>query len=262
MAKLPQHWAARNGPSVSGIGRKYQREGRAGLALPMGRPPTSALGNFPDRIHKSICEMREVNLGWGLDRIRAEWSKDPTRKDLSRSGRSRIVALLKEEGYTWLYDRYTEPPQPEKEDVATVHEEWEMGAQGVIDGSSLGQVFIINSVDGRRRLKVRIFACLDASRSNTQDYQLTLRRAFLQYGLPKRPSLDHDSVFYDKASPSPFPNTLHLWLIGRRVDVRERPHQTLYQPAGADQTPTDGNALDVRLTERRHFLNYDFPSER
>jgi hypothetical protein len=64
-------------------------------------------------------------------------------------------------------------------------------------------------------------------------------------------------------SPSPFLTTLHLWLIGQGVDVRfiddprptehnliERTHQTLYQQAVAEQTFTDGDSLDVRLTER------------
>jgi len=138
-----------------------------------------------------------------------------------------------------------------------------MDAQGAIDVATIGQVSILNIVDVRSRLKVESFPCLDTSHPNTQDYQLTLRRAFLQYGLPERLSLDHDSVFYDNASPSPFPTTLHLWLIGLGIEVRfiedppptkhnliERNHQTLYQQAVAEQTFTDGAALDVRLTER------------
>jgi transposase len=254
--------------------RKYQREGRAGLASHMGRPPTGALGSFPEPVREVIRDMREENPGWGPDTIRAEWDKDPTRRGLPQPSRSRIAAFLKEEGYTRPYERHTELPQPEKEDVEEVHEEWEVDAQGVINVSALGQVSIINAVDVRSRLKVESFPCLDTSHPNTKDYQLVLRRAFLQYGLPERISLDHDSVFYDNASPSPFPTTLHLWLISLGVDVRfiedppptehniiERTHQTMYRQAVADRTFTDGDALDVRLTERRHFLNYDLPTE-
>jgi transposase len=254
--------------------RKYQREGRAGLASHMGRPPTGALGSFPEPVRKAIREMREENPGWGPDTIRAEWDKDPTRKGLPRPSRSRIAAFLNEEGYTRPYERHTELAQPEKENVEEVHEEWEMDAQGVINVSALGQVSIINAIDVRSRLKVESFPCLDTSHPNTKDYQLVLRRAFLQYGLPERISLDHDSVFYDNASPSPFPTTIHLWLIALGIEVRfiedppptehnliERTHQTMYQQAVADQTFTDGGALEVRLTERRHFLNYDFPTE-
>ena len=72
--------------------RKYQREGRAGLASHMGRPPTGALGSFPALVRKAIREMREENPGWGPNTIRAEWDKDPTRKGLPRPSRSRIAA--------------------------------------------------------------------------------------------------------------------------------------------------------------------------
>jgi transposase-like protein len=43
--------------------RKYQHAGRAGLASPMGRPPTGALGSFPERVRQAIREMREANPG-------------------------------------------------------------------------------------------------------------------------------------------------------------------------------------------------------
>jgi hypothetical protein len=103
---------------------------------------------------------------------------------------------------------------------------------------------------------------------------LVLRRAVLQYGLPERISLDHGSVFYDNASPSPFPAIIHFWLIALGIAVRfiedppptehnliERTHQTTYQQAVADRAFTDGDALQLRLTDRRHFLNHDFPPQ-
>jgi transposase len=39
--------------------RKYQRTGRAGLASPMGRPPTGALGQFPKQIGQVVQQMRQ-----------------------------------------------------------------------------------------------------------------------------------------------------------------------------------------------------------
>jgi hypothetical protein len=44
-------------------------------------------------------------------------------------------------------------------------------------------------------------------------YQLMLRRAELSMGLPRRITLDHGTVFYENTSPSPFPTSLHLWLL-------------------------------------------------
>ena len=254
--------------------RRYQREGRSGLGSRMGRPSTGALGHFPARVREVIREMREANSGWGPDTIRVEWEKDSPHKDLPLPSRSRIAAFLKQEGYTRAYERHTELPQPKEKKVKQVHEEWEMDAQGVIDVSTVGQVSIINIVDVQSRLKVESLPCLNTSHPSTSYYQLILRRAFLQYGLPERVSLDHDSVFYDNASPSPFPTLIHFWLIALGIAVRfiedppptehsliERTHQTMYQQAIADQAFTDGDGLQQRLTERRHFLNHDFPTQ-
>lgn len=253
--------------------RTYQREGRAGLVSHMGRPATGALGTFPKCIRETICQMRDANPGWGPDTIQTELDQDPTLEGAPKPSRSRIAAFLKQEGYTRPYERHTELPQPEKKRDQEVHEEWEMDAQGVIDVPSVGRNSIINIADVRSRLKVESMPCLDTSHPSTWHYQLILRRAFLQYGLPERISLDHDSVFYDNASPSPFPTILHLWLIALGIAVRfiekpppaehnliERTHQTIYQQAVAGQTFADSDAFQRRLTERRDFLNQVFPT--
>jgi len=253
--------------------RRYEREGRSGLASCMGRPPSGALGQFPKRVREVIGEMREANPGWGPDTIGVELKKDTEFQNAELPSRSRIAAFLNQEGYTRSYERHSELPQPEKKVTQHVHEEWEMDAQGVVDVKAVGRVSIINIVDVRSHLKVESFPCVDTSHPNTQHYQLILRRAFLQYGLPERISLDRDSVFYDNASASPYPTTLHLWLIALGVEIRfiedppptehsliERTHQTIYQQAIAGQTFTDSDALQQRLTDRRNFLNHDFPS--
>ncbi len=64
-------------------------------------------------------------------------------------------------------------------------------------------------VDLFNRLKVDSSPCLDTSHLNALDYQLVLRQAFVQYGLPERISLDREGVFYDNACASPCPTTLH-----------------------------------------------------
>jgi transposase len=252
--------------------RRYQRESQSGLISCMGRPPTGALGQFP-RIREIVRGMREANPGWGPDTIGVELAKDSEFENVELPSRSRIAAFLNQEGYTRSYERHSELPQPEKKVTQDVHEEWEMDAQGVVDVNAIGRVSIINIIDVRSHLKVESFPCMDTSHPNTQHYQLILRRAFLQYGLPKCISLDRDSVFYDNTCASPYPTTLHLWLIALGVDVRfiedppptehsliERTHQTIYQQAVVGQTFTDADALQQRLSERRNFLNHDFPS--
>ena len=205
--------------------------------------------------------------------IRTELEDDLRFDGMRLPSRSRIAAFLKQENFTRKYERHSELPQPQAAEPERAHEEWEVDAQGVIKVPDLGSVSIININDLFSRLKVSSFPCMDTSHPNTLDYQVVLRRAFLRYGLPERVSLDHDSVFYDNASASPYPTTLHLWLIALGVEVRfikqkppaehsviERAHQTMNQQAVAGQTFADGSALQQSLSDRLDFLNCRFPS--
>jgi hypothetical protein len=102
---------------------------------------------------------------------------------------------------------------------------------------------------------------------------LSLRRAFLTYGLPETLTLDHGTVFYDNTTPSPFPTRLHLWLLALGVQVRftrkrcptdhaiiERTHQTMTAQALLGQTYTSHMDLWASLDERREVLNHHLPS--
>ena len=253
--------------------RRYQREGRSGLASRMGRPAIGALGQFPLEMRDTVREMREKHPGWGPLTLRTELENDRRFAAMRLPSRSRIAAFLKQEKLTRKYERHSDLPQPQAADPERAHEEWEVDAQGVIQVPDLGSVSIINVSDLFSRLKVDAFPCLDTSHPNTLDYQWVLRRAFLRYGLPERVSLDHDSVFYDNASASPYPTTFHLWLIALGVGVRfiqqqppaehsviERGHQTVHQQAVAGQAFSDGSALQQSLSDRLDFLNLRFPS--
>lgn len=252
--------------------RKYQREGRAGLFSRMGRPASGALGQFPLQLRDRIREMRRENPGWGASTIQAELEKDPYFAGIRLPSRSRIAAFLKQEKFTRKYERHSELPQPQTTVAQRRHEEWEVEGKGVIVVPALGPVSLINIGDLVSRLKVDSLPCLNTSHPSTPDYHLILRRAFAQYGLPERISLDHDSVFYDNASAAPYPTTLHLWLIALGVVVRfikkrppaehsfiERMHQTIVQQAIAGQVFTVDEALQQRLTDRVHFLNLHLP---
>jgi hypothetical protein len=217
--------------------------------------------------------MREKNPGWGAVTIQVELEDDRRFDGMKLPSRSRIAAFLKQEGFTRKYERHSDLPQPQAAEPERAHEEWEVDAQGVMKVPDLGSVSIININDLFSRLKVDSFPCLNTSHPNTLDYQMVLRRAFLHHGLPERVSLDHDSVFYDNASASPYPTTLHLWLTALDAEVRfikqkppaehsviERAHQTMNQQAVAGQTFADGSALQHNLSDRLDFLNHRFPS--
>jgi transposase len=253
--------------------RKYQREGRAGLSPKMGRPASGALGQFSTEMRQAVRQMREQQPGWGPLTIRTELEDDRRFRGKTLPSRSRLAAFLKQEELTRKYEPHQELPQPQNVEPARAHEEWEMDAQGVMTVPELGSVSIININDLFSRLKVDSLPCMDTSHPATADYQLVLRRAFLHYGLPERISLDHDSVFYDNTTASPYPTLLHLWLIALGVKVRfieqkppaehsviERGHQTVYQQAIAGQAFVDQAAIQQNLSDRLDFLNVRFPS--
>jgi hypothetical protein len=79
-----------------------------------------------------------------------------------------------------------------------------MDAQGTRRVDGIGSVSLINVIDVVSRLKVESCPRVSIPKPAAADYYVTLRRAFLTYGLPLRLSLDHDTVFFDNTTPSPF----------------------------------------------------------
>lgn len=254
--------------------RKWQHAGRSGLASHMGRPATGPLSQAAPEVREALLKMRKAHPGWGPLTLCLELEEDERFQGRevvpSRSG---AAAFLKAQELTRKYDRHSELPQPSVGVPRTPHEEWEMDAQGVMQVSPAGKVSLINICDVFSTLKVDSYPCLHKRKPSTLDYQLVLRRAFLNYGLPQRFGLDHDSVYYDNTSASPFPTLFHLWLIGLGVDVTfgdkgqptdqatvERSHQTISAQALLGQPLADGPAIQAALDERLEFLAQRYPS--
>jgi hypothetical protein len=137
----------------------------------------------------------------------------------------------------------------------------------------VGKVSLISIVDVVSRLKAESYPSLETTNPALADYQLSLRRAFLTYGLPDALTLVHGTVFYDNTTPSPFPTRLHLWLLALGVQVRftrkrcptdhaiiERTHQTMTAQGLLGQTYPSPAALWTSLDERREVLNHHLPS--
>jgi hypothetical protein len=253
--------------------RRYQHQGRAGLSRKMGRPAKGALGQFAADVSQEISKMRKAHPGWGPLTILTEMKKDARFARKRLPDRSRIAAYLKQTGAVRKYERHHELPEPKPKIIERPHQEWEVDAQGKIAIDGIGSASIVNITDVFSHLKIDSLPCLRTTHAKTQDYQLVLRRAFAHYGLPEQISLDHDSVFYDNQTASPFPTSLHLWLIGLGVAVRfihmkppaehaqiERTHQTITQQAVLGQTFADAADLQKMLTGRITFLNMDYPS--
>lgn len=147
-----------------------------------------------------------------------------------------------------------------------------MDAQGFVRVKGIGKVSTINIIDIKSRIKVE--SCPQHTRKPGQvGFMLALRRAFLQFGLPKRISLDHDAAFFQNTSTSPFPMPIHLWLIALGVEVIfirprrptdhaiiERHHQTIDNQALKGTVCSSTEVLWQKMDERREALNYRLPT--
>src|SRR5437016_14109493 len=109
-------------------------------------------------------------------------------------------------------------------------------------GGGLGKVSLITIVDVVSRLKVESYPSLETTNPALPDYQLSLRRAFLTYGLLETLTLDHGTVFYDNTTPSPFPTRLHLWLLALGIQVRFTRHPLSHRSCDhrTDSSDDDG----------------------
>jgi transposase InsO family protein len=268
--------AAALGCSIETI-RKWrriaQRRGRDGLTSHLGRPPIGPLGTLAEALRETIRHLRHDHPGWGPQTILAALRTDPRWTTTSLPSRSRVAAFLREEGLTRSYQRHSALPQAPAASLEDPHDEWQLDAQGIAAVAKVGKVCLINTVDVVSRLKVESYPSVGVNNPPTEDYFLTLRRAFLTYGLPRCISLDHGTVFYDNTTPSPFPTRLHLWLVALGVEVHftrkrcptdhaivERTHQTMTNQALIGQTWADQAELWAGLDGRREVLNTQLPT--
>jgi transposase len=254
--------------------RAYQQNGEEGLLSRMGRPQEGPLGTFPLEVRDELEKMRKAHPGWGPVTLVEELARDSRFFGLRLPSRAQVATFLKAKDLVRPYQRRAGLPPAKAPEAKQVHEEWEMDAQGAQRVDSVGQVSVVNIVDVVSRLKVNSYPHLGARGPGGRDYQLVLRVAFVEYGLPVRISLDHDSAFFDNTSASPYPSRLHLWLTALDIQVVfiqkapplehakiERNHQTMSAQAILGQTWTDRSALWQGLDQRREFLNTCYPSK-
>jgi transposase InsO family protein len=258
--------------------RKWRRRalkgGHVGLACsPMGRPATGPLSTFPQELQEALLRLRNCHPGWGPASLLVALKMDASWADQPLPSRAQIARLLKQAGLTRRYQPHHELAQPPRTHLTSPHQEWQMDAQGIMRVEGVGKVSLISIIDVVSRLKTESYPSLETTNPALADYQLSLRRAFLTYGLPEVLTLDHGTVFYDNTTPSPFPTRLHLWLLALGVQVRftrkrcptdhaiiERTHQTMTAQALLGQTYTSQTDLWASLDERRKVLNQHLPS--
>jgi transposase InsO family protein len=259
--------------------RKWRRKLQAGrgLASRMGPKKQGALSHFPPAVGGALAGWRDAHPGWGPNTLLAELRRTERLAGLGLPSRAAIGRWLHQTGRARSYQPHTPLPAPCLSPTQAAHEEWEMDARGQEKVAGIGVVSLIQVNDLFSRVKLVSFPCLLGTqraerRPTTEDYQLALRWAFSQWGLPDRLAVDHDSVFFDNRNPSPFPTRFHLWLIALGVEltfgrpgqprdqaVTERSHQTWYQQVLQGQRFSSQEELWQALQARQIFLNQHLP---
>lgn len=254
-------------------GRKW---GRAGLVSQMGRPASGALSSFPAEVTTTLLRWRQAHPGWGPLTLSKELAYHPAFAGQSVPGPASIGRFLRAKGLTKRYEVHQALPK-EAKPVGLPHEVWEMDAQGYQFIPDVGQVSLINLNDRVSHLRLLSYPCwLGKQRverhAQTGDYQTALRLAFMEWGLPRALQVDHESVFYDSKSKSPFPTPLHLWLLALGVRLHfgrharatdqgmtERSHQLWEGQVLQGAHFANWQALYDALSQRRTFLNAILP---
>ncbi len=152
-----------------------------------------------------------------------------------------------------------------------------MDARGYEYIADVGVITLINANDRLSKVKLISYPCWlgeqrAARHPTTADYQLVLRLAFTEWGMPDRLAVDRDSVFYDNLSKSPYPVRLHLWLLALGVSLvfgrpgsptergmTERSHQTWSQQVLEGPVFPYWQRLWEALQDRKRFLNECLP---
>jgi transposase len=257
--------------------RKLQRGGKESVMSHIGRPRQGPLSNYPQVMREQLKNWCKQHPGWGANTLRTELSLSETFRDQRLPSRATLARWLKKEGEVRLYEKHSHLPETPTGSTQACHEEWEMDARGYSRISNLGLVSLIDINDVHSRVKVLSYPCWVGQKRierypSTQDYQLALRLAFTEWGLPDRLSTDHDRIFFDETSKSPFPTRFHLWLLALGVDLQfgrmgrptdqgmtERSHQTWSSQVLEGAAFECYQSLWQSLEQRKIFLNTHLP---
>jgi len=264
-------------PTVRKWRRKLTQAGKGGLLSRMGRPKRGALSSYPGEMRAQLKGWCTQHPGWGAKTLREELGLSEAFQDQRLPSRAALARWLKEHGEVRLYEKHSQLPETSQRSAQRCHEEWEMDARGYSRVPTLGLISLIDLNDVYSRVKLLSYPCWVGQKQierypSTEDYQLALRLAFTEWGIPERLSTDHDRVFYDETSKSPFPTRFHLWLLALGIELQfgrmyrptdqgltERSHQTWEHQVLEGATFTCYQSLWQTLEQRKTFLNLHLP---
>jgi hypothetical protein len=248
------------------------RQGRAGLAPPIGRPPRGPRGAIAPALRDAMLHLRRAHRGWGADAILAELRTDPLWAEHPLPSRARIAAFVGHAKRTRRSNRHADLPEPAAPLERRPHAAWQLDAPGPVLVEHLGKVGLVTLIDTTSRLKVESYPGMDTTNPPREPDHLVVRRALLATGVPRHISFDRGAVFFDTTTPSPLPTRLHRWVraLGVEAGFRrgrrptdhaqlERVDQTMTLQALLGQSWSDGTAVSAGLEARRRMRNAPIP---
>jgi transposase len=195
--------------------RQYEREGRSGLASPMGRPKQGALSTFPVQLRERLRTWREAHPGWGAKTLHAELQVRERSERQPLPSIASIGRFWHEQGVVRPYEKHQNLPVAARDPAQQPHAAWEMDARGYGRIPDVGLVSLIQLNDRCSHVRLLSYPVWVGEQRcirhpTTEDYQTALRLAFTDWGLPEQLQVDHEAMFFDNKSKSPFPTRLHL----------------------------------------------------
>jgi hypothetical protein len=242
----------------------------------MGRAKSGLLSSFSPLITEAINIYRPGSEGWSAEVIAVELSLDARFRDIPQPSVSSIHKYLSKRGKSKRQTKHSPLPVSSDIPISTrPHKLWQMDSEGTKPVKGVDWVAQINVKDTGSTAFVMSYPCVLKTANNhpkLDDYQRTLRLAFMEWGLPEYLQTDHESIFFDNNSKSPYPTSFHLWLIGLNIDLRftpfgkpqkqgmvERSHQTMHNQTAGRHFDTQAAMFEF-CQQRRQFLNAHFPS--
>ena len=257
--------------------QRGREKGRAGLVSQMGRPKKGAMSSYPEEMRTTLLTLRQTHEGWGPATLVIELGKDSRFAGCKLPSQASVARFLKEQELVKKQEKHAELPKSQLYPANAPHEVWQMDAKGYDKVEGVGMVMLVNVNDRASHARLLSYPCQVGDdkvtrHANRSDYQIALRLAFTDWGLPRALQVDHESVFYDNKTKSPFPTPFHLWLVALGIKLcfsrvhtptdqamTERSHQLWYDQVIKGQTFQSWLHLYQALLQRRHFLNYELP---